>query len=312
MSFAMDDLRLSLRLLRAFMVAVDSGSITGAATELNVAPSAVAAAIDRVEDEFGAALVVRARARGITATPAGRALAARIRPLIEDYSSVMKEGYTLGQGLQGILHIGYYAPVAPAFLPRILQEMANDNPDLRFNLQECDNITAQTGLLNGTLDVALFAGDEVLAGVETRPLLDLPPYVLAPQGHAICQLERPGISDLKDSPLVLLDLPVAGAYVRGLLRTAGIVPQIVATASSVEMVRSLVGAGVGLAVLNMRPRTSVSYGGDPLVAVPLAAGTALHLVSGRAEGAPRRIVQAFQDRLHSWFGLAEAQDLITR
>ncbi|MCV2888597.1 LysR family transcriptional regulator [Ruegeria sp. XHP0148] len=308
----MDDLRLSLRLLRAFMVAVDSGSITGAATELNVAPSAVAAAIDRVEDEFGAALVVRARARGITATPAGRALAARIRPLIEDYSSVMKEGYTLGQGLQGILHIGYYAPVAPAFLPRILQEMANDNPDLRFNLQECDNITAQTGLLNGTLDVALFAGDEVLAGVETRPLLDLPPYVLAPQGHAICQLERPGISDLKDSPLVLLDLPVAGAYVRGLLRTAGIVPQIVATASSVEMVRSLVGAGVGLAVLNMRPRTSVSYGGDPLVAVPLAAGTALHLVSGRAEGAPRRIVQAFQDRLHSWFGLAEAQDLITR
>lgn len=308
----MDDLRLSLRLLRAFMVAVDSGSITGAANELNVASSAVAAAIDRVEAEFGAALVVRARARGITATPAGRALAARIRPLIEDYSSVMKEGYTLGQGLQGILHIGYYAPVAPAFLPRILQEMLHDNPELRFNLQECDNITAQTGLLNGTLDVALFAGDEVLAGVETRPLLDLPPYVLAPQGHAICQQERPRISDLKDSPLVLLDLPVAGAYVRGLLRTAGIVPQIVATASSVEMVRSLVGAGVGLAVLNMRPRTSVSYGGDPLVAVPLAAGTPLHLVSGRAEGAPRRLVQAFQDRLHGWFGLAEAQDLITR
>lgn len=308
----MDDLRLSLRLLRAFMVAVDSGSITGAATMLNVAPSAVAAAIDRAEAEFGAALVVRARARGITATPAGRALAARIRPLIEDYSSVMKEGYALGLGLQGTLHIGYYAPVAPAFLPRILQEMANDNPDLRFNLRECDNITAQSGLLGGALDVALFAGDEVLAGVETRPLLDLPPYVLAPRGHAICQRERPEISDLKDVPLVLLDLPVAGAYVRGLLRTAGIVPHIVATASSVEMVRSLVGAGMGLAVLNMRPRTSVSYGGDPLVAVPLAAGTPLHLVSGRAEGAPRRLVQAFQDRLHGWFGLAEAQDLITR
>lgn len=308
----MDDLRLSLRLLRAFMVAVDSGSITGAATMLNVAPSAVAAAIDRVEAEFGAALVVRARARGITATPAGRALAARIRPLIEDYSSVMKEGYTLGHGLQGTLHVGYYAPVAPAFLPRILQKILHDNPELRFNLQECDNIMAQTGLLNGTLDVALFAGDEVLAGVETRPLLDLPPYVLAPQGHAICQRERPRISDLKDSPLVLLDLPVAGAYVRGLLRMAGIAPRIVATASSVEMVRSLVGAGMGLAVLNMRPRTSVSYGGDPLVAVPLAAGTPLHLVSGRAEGAPRRIVQAFQDRLHSWFEQAEAQDLITR
>ncbi|WP_164658217.1 LysR family transcriptional regulator [Tropicibacter sp. Alg240-R139] len=307
----MDDLRLSLRLLRAYMVAVDCGSITGAAEVLNVAPSAVAAAIDRVEAEFGATLVVRARARGITATPAGRALAARIRPLIEDYSDVMQQGYALSQGLRGTLHIGYYAPIAPAFLPHILRNLTDNTSELNFSLQECDNITAQSGLLDGTLDVALFAGDELLAGVETRSLMDLPPYVLAPKGHALSARSELSLRDLHDTPLVLLDLPVAGAYVRRLLRAAEVTPHVVATCTSVEMVRSLVGAGAGVAVLNMRPRTQQSYGGDILRTLPLTDGDPLHLVTGRAAGTPRRLVQVFQDRLHDWFTGPEARELIT-
>lgn len=308
----MDDLRLSLRLLRAYMITVDCGSITGAAEVLNVAPSAVASAIDRVEAEFGATLLVRARARGITATPAGQALAARIKPLIEAYSDVMQQGYALNQGLRGTLHVGYYAPVAPAFLPHILQNLAYDSPDLNFNLQECDNITAQSGLLDGTLDVAIFAGDELLTGVETRPLMDLPPYVLAPEGHALSKLSELSLSDLHDVSLVLLDLPVAEAYVRRLLRAAGVMPRITATCTSVEMVRSLVGAGAGVAVLNMRPRTEQSYGGDVVQALPLADGEPLHLVTGRAAGKPRRLVQVFQDQLHDWFSGSEAHALITR
>lgn len=308
----MDDLRLSLRLLRAYAVTVDCGSITGAAEVLNVAPSAVASAVDRVEAEFGATLLVRARARGITATPAGRALAAQIKPLIEAYSDVMQQGYALNQGLRGTLHIGYYAPVAPAFLPHILQKLSNDSPELNFNLQECDNITAQSGLLDGTLDVAIFAGDELLAGVETRPLMDLPPYVLASEGLELSTRSELRLRDLHSAPLVLLDLPVAGAYVRRLLRAAGVTPPIAATCTSVEMVRSLVGAGAGVAVLNMRPRTEQSYGGDMVQALPLTDGESLHLVTGRAAGTPRRLVQVFQDQLHEWFAGPEARALITR
>lgn len=306
-----EDLRLSLRLLRAFMAAVEHGSITGAAKALNVAPSAVAAAIDRVEAEFGATLVIRARARGVTATPAGRALAGRIRPLIEGYSDLMSEGYALGSGLSGTLRIGYYAPVAPAFLPRILQAMAA--PDLTFILTECDNTGAQAGLLDGQLDVSLFAGDDLMAGVETRALMDIPPYVLMPAEHRLAGMARVDIADLAAEPVILLDLPVAGAYQRGLFRAAGIGVDIAATATSAEMVRSLVGAGLGIAVLNMRPLTALSYAGDRLCARPLdGAAQALHLVSGRAAGPPRRLVQVFLDRLHGWFDSDAAQALVLR
>ncbi|WP_234218600.1 LysR family transcriptional regulator [Ruegeria pomeroyi] len=307
----MDELRLSLRMLRSFMVAVETGSITGAAEALNLAPSAVAAALDRVEAEFGTTLVRRARARGIAPTPAGQALAARVRGLIDNYGDVMHEGYALGHALQGKLHIGYYAPTAPAFLPAILTPLLARHPKITLDLRECDNITAQTGLLEGRLDISIFAGDELLAGVETRPLLDLPPYVLLPEGHALTADAEIDPQALTGQPMVVLDLPLAGPYVRGLLRRAGIEPHIVATVSTLEMVRALVGAGLGIAVLNMRPKTMLSYAGDSLVARPLGGGLpCLHLVSGRAEGPPRKVVQVVETALHDWFAGPEAQALV--
>ena len=70
------------------------------------------------------------------------------------------------------------------------------------------------------------------------------------------------LKDLARHPLVRLDRPLARPYFDRLFQAQGLAPVIAAEADSTEMVRSLVGAGLGLAVLNMRPLTAVSYGGD--------------------------------------------------
>ena len=307
------ELRLSLRLMRAYLAAVDHGSIAGAAAALNVAPSAVATAVDKVEAEFATTLVIRTRARGVTPTTAGRLLADRIRKLLEDYVAVMAEGHALGSALSGSLRVGYYAPVAPAFLPGIVQPLLAAHSGLTAHFRDCDNDSAQAGLLDGTLDVILFAGGEVRVGIATEVLAEVPPYVLAPAGHAVARRGDATLADLDGAALVLLDLPLAGAYTRRLFDAAGIAPRIVATATSTEMVRSLVGAGAGLAVLNMRPRTAVSYGGDHLAAVPLRPPqTGLTLMAGYVEGQPRRVVSAFLDALRDWFKGPGADDLVVR
>ncbi|WP_370267482.1 LysR family transcriptional regulator, partial [Nioella sp.] len=74
-----DPPRLSLRAMAAFAATVEQGSIAGAARALNIAASAVAASVDQVEAEVGAALLVRTRAKGIAPTEEGRMLAARFR-----------------------------------------------------------------------------------------------------------------------------------------------------------------------------------------------------------------------------------------
>ncbi|MFV1878166.1 LysR substrate-binding domain-containing protein [Nioella sp.] len=302
--------RLSLRAMAAFAATVEQGSIAGAARHLNIAASAVAAAVDQVEAEVGAALLVRTRAKGIAPTEEGRVLAARFRALLEDCDSVLEDARAGAATLSGHLRIGYYAPVAPAFLPGLLIPLQRANPGLEITLTDCSADEAQAALLAGRLDLILFAAAPARAGIVTRTLLDLPPYVLAPLGHPIT---RGGatLADVAAHPLVLLDRPVAEPYVTALFRDRGLLPNIAARANTTEMVRSLVGAGAGLAVLNMRPRTDRSYAGDGVSSVPLADTLPpITLLLGRAEGRPKRAVAVVRDLLLAWAEGPKARELI--
>jgi len=313
MSDQISPLRLSLRALRAFTATVDHGSISAAAQALNVAPSAVSALLDQVEGEFGATLLIRSRARGVVATAEGRRMANRFRRLLEDYAEIIEDGHEIAKGMQGTLRVGYYAPVAPAFLPSVLKPLMQANPGLRLDLRETDNDTAQESLLAGGLDVILFAGQDIRAGIETHSLLDLPPYVLVPAAHPLAAQDRTTLQEVATYPLIELNRPLARPYVARLFADQNLTPQVIAQANTTEMVRSLVGADLGLAILAMRPRTQTSYAGDTLRALPLDPDLPrLQLLSGKIPGQNRRLVSAFIDALHGWAQSASALEFSVR
>lgn len=101
-----------------FTTALRHGNIAKAAGELNIAASAIATAIDQVEAAFDLTLVTRQRSRGIAANASGRLVAQKLNGLLEEYRAVLTEGADLKTALSGVLRIGYYAPIAPAFLPK--------------------------------------------------------------------------------------------------------------------------------------------------------------------------------------------------
>ena len=304
-------MRVSIKALRYYLTAAEQGSIARAADELNVVPSAIASAIDLVESEFKLKLVQRYPAKGITPTAAGVALMRKIRHLLEEYDNLLLEGVELRTALSGNLTIGYYAPVAPAFIPEIVGPMMRDNPEIRVHLVECDNERAQAGLLSGEFDVIVFVADNARTGIICETLVEVPPYLLVAEGHPIESHPFVRFSDLSGLPFVLLDLPLAGAYYRGLMDEHDVGARIVATASTTEMVRSLVGAGIGCSILNMRPATSTTFAGGQVVAVPIEPPTRpLKLVLGHLGGNPRRLVKAFMDSCQSYFALPKADNLI--
>jgi DNA-binding transcriptional LysR family regulator len=307
------DIRLSLRTLRAFAATVEQGSINKAAQVLNIAPSAVATSVDQVEAEFGTSLLIRTRSKGITATSEGRAMAARFRALLDDYHGILSEGRDIAQSLSGTLKIGYYAPVAPAFLPRLLQPFLANNPDLTLDLRAHDNASVQEALLDGRVDLILFTGQDLRRGITIHKLLDLSPYVLVPKGHPIASLKTCPIDRLAEEPLVQLDRPLARPYVDGIFKSAGVEPHLAARSDSTEMVRSLVGSGVGVAVLNMVPRIMTTYAGDDLQAVPLPKETAaLELVVAHVQGQKRRLISNVTQALLAWSDTGDAQALCVR
>jgi DNA-binding transcriptional LysR family regulator len=304
-------MQITFKALHYFLTAVDRRSITRAAEELHIVPSAVSAAIDSVEREFGLKLLTRYPSKGIQPTATGQILMGKIRHLLEEYNNLMTEGGDLRTALSGTLHIGYYAPVAPAFMPKIIAPLVQGNPAVSVKFTECNNETAQEGLLNGQFDAILFVAENVKPGISYDVLLELPPYVLAARDHALAGHKTLRLENLADHPLILLDLPVVGEYYRMIFEQAGIEPRVAATATSTEMIRSLVAAGLGYSILSMCPLTDISYGGEQLVTIPIRPKIKpFRFVLGHLRDNQRRLVRAFVDQCRSYFEGDAAQKLI--
>ncbi|WP_166417324.1 LysR family transcriptional regulator [Cochlodiniinecator piscidefendens] len=303
----------TLKSMRYFVTSVRHGNISKAAKELRIAASAVSASIDQLESQLQLALITRHRSRGIAPTKAGRVMLRKFETLLEEYDAIMSEGAELKDALKGDIRIGYYAPVAPAFLPEIFRTMQQEQSELTFYLEECDNDHAQDGFLAGAFDVILFVADEALPQIEFDVLTKAPAYCLLPAAHRLAQNGSVRLDDLKDENFVLLNRPVAKEYYSRLFEAIGAQPNIAAYANSTEMVRSLVGAGYGCAILNMRPVTDLCYGGNELRAVPIDDDiTSLTLAVGYNKTGPRRAVRKFVEECKSYFSTGSAQKLIVR
>ena len=297
---------ISLKAMEYFTTALRQGSISKAAAELNIAASAIGGAIDQVEAAFDLTLTIRQRSRGITANASGRQVAQKFERLLEDYAAVLAKGADLKQALSGTLRVGYYAPIAPAFLPQILASFIPDGHDITLHLDECDNDSAQDGLLNGTYDVVLFVSEDVRPTVDFDVLIEAPAYCLVPAGHSFAKQASVTVAQIASQPLVVLNRPVAAAYYQSLFDANDIT--VAAYANSTEMVRSLVGAEHGCAVLNMQPLTAQSYSGSTLVGVPISDPLPpLTLSIGYDKTRPRRLVQDFVDACHTHFAEAGPQ-----
>lgn len=304
---------ISLRAMTYYTTVLRHGSIAKAASELNIAASAVSAAMDQIETEFGLTLVTRHRSRGVHANASGVAIGRKFERVLEEYALALAEGADLKQSLSGTLRIGYYAPIAPAFLPAILSAFAPDPSEITLHLEECDNDSAQTGLLNGLYDVVLFVSEGVRPSVSHDTLIRAPAYCLMPKSHALAAEDMVTIAQIAKEPLVVLNRPVASTYYHGLFDAAGCSPKIIAHANSTEMVRSLVGAGHGCAILNMQPMTKTSYAGDDVVGVPIADPLPpLTLAVGYEKSRPRRLVQSFVDACHRHFAATGPAQCIVR
>lgn len=298
---------ITLKAMRYFTTALDCGTFTGAAERLNVAPSAVAAAIDQIEAHFALTLVTRHRARGIEPTSAGRGMARRFARLLEEYDSMLEAGRDLQQGLSGTFRLGYYAPVAPAFLPQILAPLMSPENNVSLELEDCGNDAAQQGLTDGRFDAIIFVPDGSHPQITYDPLLEAPAYALLPTAHPLAQREHLSLKDLAQEPLIALNRPMVTDYQHRMFQSLGRQPAVIAQANTTEMVRSMVGAGLGCAILNMRPATDTTYAGTALAARPIIdAGPPLTLALGYNQDRPRRVTQDFAARCRAWAASPQA------
>ncbi len=260
----------TLTQLRYFIEAASCLSMTGAAQQLLVAQSAISAAIAHLEQQIGAQLFIRQRARGLALTAAGQQLLGDARALILNLEEALDTARGIDNQVRGSIRIGCFVTLAPFVLPAIIGKVREQHPYLDIEVDEVDAEGARDALRSGRAELVIGYDFAMGPDIRTTVLRDVPPHVLLAADHPLAAKPQVFLRELSRDPLILLDLPQSREYFLGILASVGLQPQIRHRSMSYETVRAFVAHGHGFSILNQRPRHDRTYDGARVVARPIA------------------------------------------
>jgi flavin reductase (DIM6/NTAB) family NADH-FMN oxidoreductase RutF/DNA-binding transcriptional LysR family regulator len=210
--------------------------------------------------------------------------------------------------VEASLVLGCFQTFAPYVVPALVARLKKLHPGISLTLVEADQSHLLASLRRGELDLALLYDFGLERDIGTEPLAELSPYVLLPQGHALAETSAVALEALVQEPLILLDVEPSRDYFLSLFRDKHLEPFIGYRTSSFEMVRGLVGHGLGYSLLATKPANNISYDGRALVTRALSSEVTnsrlilAHLASRPMEASAK----AFADHCRAFFGLPHA------
>lgn len=263
-------LRFTLRQIEYAVGIWDHGSVAAASAHLGVAQPTLSASLAKLEEQVGLQLFIRHHAQGVSPSPAGLRFLAEARNLLTHAQDLQRDTQAAGTAIEGQLSLASFATIAPSFVPPLIRSFTSLHPQVTIRMSEGTQDELFRGLRGGEVDVALLYAVDMPDDLTVTPLASVAPHVLLPGSHRLTRLKTVPLVALKDEPFVLLDIAPSRTYFTRILEAAGITPKLAFSSPSLEVVRGLVGQGLGYSILVTRPYGDHSYVGEALAVRPIA------------------------------------------
>lgn len=143
-----------LRHLRAFVAAVEMGSINRAASHLHCTQPSLSQQIRQLEDELGGRLLER-QPRGVAPTALGRGFYARAADILARLDLARREAASWADGAAGVLRIGLIPTLSKGVLPSVLPAFTAEHPQVELHVLEAYTGTLIDAVLADELDCAV-------------------------------------------------------------------------------------------------------------------------------------------------------------
>ncbi len=243
---------ITLRQFRYFIAVAESGSVASASRMLSIAQSALTKSMHELEDELSARLFERS-SRGMQLTPRGHRFLASARKVIASVADATRERDTGDgtAGLTGVLAVGVTSLVAGYYLSELFSRFRRACPQVEVFVTEDAPRFLEHLLINGELDVAIMLSNALFEpqALVAETLTRSPSRVWLPTNHALVDKDELTLADCAAFDQIVLEADridelMAAVWVRHQLK-----PRAILRTTSLEAVRSLVGAGAGIAVL---------------------------------------------------------------
>ena len=233
--------------LRYFVALADTGNFTRAAKRCFVSQPSLSQQIHKLEEELGQPLFDRLGRRA-ELTPAGRAFVARARRIlfdVEDAARAVRE-----QSGGGRVRIGLVPSVAPYLLPELLPRLAEQVPEAELEVSEDFRTYLVEQIVRGNLDAAVLSLPPDNRALEIELLIAEPLLVAVPRGHSFAGKPDLSLRDLAGQPFIMLgDSSSLALQTRRFFGDHDLGLSVVARCAQVKTLKTLVAAGLGLAIV---------------------------------------------------------------
>lgn len=274
---------MNLRDLRYLIALADLRHFGRAAEACHVSQPTLSTQVRKLEEELGVALVERAP-RQVMLTPAGRDIVERARRVLADVEQMRETARRTADPEAGTVRLGIFPTLGPYLLPHVVPGLRARFPRLELLLVEEKTEVLLGMLRDGRLDAAVLALPLHEDWLEAEFLFEEPFMLAVPGAHALGQRAGLRLGDLADQNLLLLedghclrDQALEVCTLSGAGEKEGF------RATSLETLRQMVAAGVGITLL-------------PMLAVkpPVSPSPDLKLVPFRTPAPSRRIAMVWR------------------
>lgn len=241
---------MTLRQIRHFIAVAETGSISAGAQAVFVSQSSLTLAIQQLETDIGVRLFER-HAKGMNLTHQGHQFLRQSYLILATVDNA-KRSLQLGtESLSGKLTIGVTSLVAGYFLVELLKRFKSAYPNVNIQVIEDERPYIEHLLVSGEIDIGvlILSNIEDRDALQTEVLMHSPYRLWLPPLHPLLEHESIGLADVAGQPLIQLNVDEIDVHARRIWGRAGLKPEIAMKTASTEAVRSLVAAGMGIAIL---------------------------------------------------------------
>lgn len=249
-------LNIKYRPVKAFLLAVDSGSFTHAAGILGVTQPSFTTLIQDLENTLGVRLFERST-RSIQLTEAGRDFLSRIQRPLADVEEAYRSVLDLSASHRGTVVIGTLPSAAFAVVPSALASLREAHPALIARVVEAHNDELLAMLRTNQVECVIATLTEAAPDLVFEPVIADAYCAVYPATHSLAALKTLAWDDLSSVELILLAQGSSARtqFDRALQRKtapAPVVPRYDVT--HIITAAAMVRRGLGVAVL---PRISL-------------------------------------------------------
>jgi DNA-binding transcriptional LysR family regulator len=257
---------MDLHQLKVFREAARAGGFTRASDKLHLSQSTVSLHIKRLEEELGTLLFQRSKKR-VLLNSAGERLLPYVDRVFQELRNADAAVRELSQVEHGTIRLGSGATTVTYLLPKILGAFQKRYPSVELVVVTGSTEALLLGVEQQMLDMAV-----VMQPAKPAPTLEMVP-VLREELVYVVSSSHPYASKDSLEPKDINEIPFI-SYLRGSaiqrlidrhLNAMGVTPRVTMEMENVEVIKALVRAGLGTAIL-------------PLCCVAGSQGSMLHIL----------------------------------